>query len=516
MLTMKYLAFLLCLILFIASCTEKDSVKPDIDEEIKEVEYDYTSPAKYNLNIVYFLPADVSERNESHKRLSEILLHGQQFFKKNMTEYDFTDKTFNLLDELHNRVKIIYINAHKSTGNYKYNGGGGKIIEEVDAYFLAHPQEKSSDHTLIFTPVLDQDNADVPFYGLGRYCFALDYNDMDVKYFREDSKRGRDATKYIGGLLHELGHGLNLPHNQQKVSEVDDLSKGTSLMGAGNFTYGATPTFLTRSSCAILNNCQVFSKSTDQFYTGASLEIKNIEAIYQDGKLKLSGSFETDQKVNHIAFYNDPADNNSDYDAVTWAAPVLGDNGFEMEMPINELFKKQNTPYVLKLRFCHVNGEITSYSYAYSFVDDIPVIEFGDRENFDRGIWSVIDFSSQENGEVASYILDGDKLTFWHSRWSQNATSYPHYITVDMGESLDVSGFSFLQRDGQRKVKDIEILVSVDGEKWESQGNFELKSINTLHHIMLPFKTQIRYFKVNAKSAFDGNQFAAMADIMCF
>ena len=152
----------------------------------------------------------------------------------------------------------------------------------------------------------------------------------------------------------------------------------------------------------------------------------------------------------------------------------------------------------------------------YRIEDDIPVIEFGDRENFDRGIWSVIDFSSQENGEVASYILDGDKLTFWHSRWSQNATSYPHYITVDMGESLDVSGFSFLQRDGQRKVKDIEILVSVDGEKWESQGNFELKSINTLHHIMLPFKTQIRYFKVNAKSAFDGNQFAAMADIMCF
>ena len=92
-------------------------------------------------------------------------------------------------------------------------------------------------------------------------------------------------------------------------------------------------------------------------------------------------------------------------------------------------------------------------------------------------------------------MLDDDKSTFWHSRWSTDATTFPHHLTIDMAEVLDVSGFSFLQPDGQRKVKDIEIFVSQDNSNWKSMGDYELQKINTLHHVSLPGKTSFRYFK---------------------
>lgn len=512
---------LLVLIFFavVISCSqenneiEEEVVTPTEEEEI----FNYTSQAKYNLNIIYFIPNDIENLNESHRRLSEIFLHGQNFYKENMNEYGFGNKTYNLkIDEDKQRVKITYINGKFSTSNYPYEGGGAIIKEEVEAYFTSNSEEFDSDHTIVIVPVEDEDNPDVPFYGWGRWCFALDYVNMDVKYFKENSKKGRDATKYIGGLLHELGHGLNLPHNKQKYSESNNAEKGTSLMGSGNYTYGNTPTFLTKASCAILNNNQIFNNSESISYGGASLQIESIQAVFENGEIKLSGKFETDVEVNYIGYYNDPADDNADYDAVTWAEPVVNGNEFSVVMPIYELHKKGDTPYVLRLRFCHVNGEISTLSYGYTFSNNEPKIEFGDKNYLDRSKWEVISYSSEEDDGLASFIIDNNPATFWHSNWKQDASSYPHNIVIDMNEELTVEGFSFLQRDGMRKVKDVEILISADNENWQSQGNFTLKNINTIHHINLPKKETFRYFKIIAKSAFDGEQFAAMAEIKCF
>lgn len=516
----------LCLILLaFTNCsedsftTENQMVDPIAEDEV----FNYTSVTKYNLNIVYFIPKDATNRINSHKRISEILLHGQQFYKQNMNRYGFTNKTFNLLiDKDKNRVKINYVNGKFNNSYYPYEEGGSKVIEEIEAYFLANPTEKNSDHTLILMPVNDQDNPDVPFYGLGRWCFALDYNGMDVQYFGGSSKLSSDATKYIGGLLHELGHGLNLPHNKQKKSEYENPKKGTSLMGAGNYTYGSSPTFLTEASCSILNNNQIFNNSENEFYTGASAQIVSIQGNFNNGDLNISGTFQSDIAVNYIGFYNDPAEDNADYDAITWATSVTGNSSFNISMPIDELDKKENTPYILKLSLNHVNGNISNFSYSYRFNNNEPIIEFGDKDYLDRSNWSILSYSSQEDngGEgdtgYAAHILDNDSNTYWHSCWSGCSASYPHNIVVDTNETITVNGFSFLQRDGSRKIKDIEILVSMDNNNWESKVNFTLKKINAIQHITLTSETTFRYFKIISKSAFDEQEFAALAEVKCF
>ncbi len=525
----SFLNSIIILFILLSGCSKStdmatnNSENEENNEEETEETFNYTSEAAYNLNIVYFIPKGGSKRKDAHRRLSEILIQGQDFYKQHMMRYGFGEKTFHMLkDAEKNRVKIIFIDGKYSASNYPYEGGGGKMIEEIEAYFSTHPTEKTSEHVLVLSPVSDPTNSDAPYYGLGKWCFATDYDDMDIKHLGGSSTLSTRATTYIGGLLHELGHGLNLPHNKEKVSDISNTNKGTALMGAGNYTYGNTPTFLTEASCAILNNNQIFNTNNDHFYTGASARIETIQATYINGNLNITGAINSDIPVNYVGFYNDPADDNADYDAVTWATPTHG-NDFSISMPINELHKKGDTEYVLRLRLNHTSGDITNVSYAYKFKNDIPIIEFGDQDYLDRSNWTINSYSSQEDGGgenntgFATHLLDDNPETYWHSCWSNCSTNYPHHIIIDTGETISAKGFSFLQRSNlSRAIKDIEILVSTDNQNWNSLGSFALKEINSIHHINLDNTTSFRYFKIVANSAFDGQQFASLAEIKCF
>ncbi|QNL50669.1 hypothetical protein H8S90_03455 [Olivibacter sp. SDN3] len=50
--------------------------------------------------------------------------------------------------------------------------------------------------------------------------------------------------------------------------------------------------------------------------------------------------------------------------------------------------------------------------------------------------------------------------------------------TVDMGEARDVDGFFFAQKNGDRKIKELEVQVSNDNGSWESIGLFGFANID--------------------------------------
>ncbi|SFW56946.1 F5/8 type C domain-containing protein [Sinomicrobium oceani] len=134
--------------------------------------------------------------------------------------------------------------------------------------------------------------------------------------------------------------------------------------------------------------------------------------------------------------------------------------------------------------------------------------------------WLIAGYSSQETGGEngrASNAIDGDPATYWHSQWSgDNPAVYPHYIAVDMKEVTTLNGFTLTQRDGQRKVKDIELQVSNDNNNWESIGDYVLDDTEMAQNIDLPESRSFRYFKVIMKSAYDGLQFAALAEVTVY
>ncbi|KQC00158.1 discoidin domain-containing protein [Pedobacter sp. Hv1] len=485
----------------------------------------FGSDRAHNLNIIYFVPKDLDTVPGYKKRLSEILLMGQKFYKEEMTRLGYTDKTFGLWVNDKNRVKIVTIFGTKTKSEYPREGGSGAIAAEINAYFAANPKDQTSVHSLILLPPYgynaDGTPIDGPFYGTGKWCYAMDYEGLEPKYIGTSK-----FTKWYGGMMHELGHGLNLPHNCVKMTEKASL--GTALMGAGNYTLSLSKTSLTATDAAVLNANQIFNIDDKTYYGAVNASISTISANYDAAKasILISGKYATNNKVNSIVYYNDPNVNNEglgvnkDYNAVTWESKPFGTNEFKIEIPLADLEFKGNTEYELRIGLVHENGTVKSFSYLYKFVNNIPVLEFGTRNELSKQGWSVSSFSSEEtSGEGATdgradKLIDGDLNSYWHSKWTGTAANYPHQVTIDMGSAKSIDGIALAQRNTlSRSVKDFEILVSTDGQNFSSAGNYVLANSSSVQYFNLPTKQTIRYFKIIAKSAHDGDKYAALAEI---
>lgn len=495
-------------------------------------EFNYTSDKTRNLNVVYFIPNDITVPADYHRRLSEILLNVQDFFGKEMDRNGYGYKTFGLLkDNVKKRIKLIVITGSKGGSAYPYSGGSSAVQTEINNYRAAHPAEFTGDHYLVILPATNYDaNGEpggVPFYGTGKFCYALDYADQDIKYLGTGGTLGTRATKWIGGMVHELGHGLNLPHNRQKYASESSL--GMALMWAGNSTWGISKTFLTAADCAVLNTNQIFNSGNDAYYDSVTASVKNIQASYDDTKaaIVISGKYSTTSPVKDIVYFNDPNVNNEgtgvnkDYNAITWTSKTIGTDGFAIEIPIVDLeYKTDNIPYELKVKLVHQNGNVTETSYSYTFLSGKPVLNFSTRTEIPKTGWSVVSFSSEETaGEpapngFAANLIDGNASTYWHSKWSGIAAVYPHEFVIDMGSSKTANGLAITQRSGlSRAIKNAELFTSTDGINFTSAGSYTFTNSNGSQYFDFVAPKTFRYFKVVTSNAWDGLQFASLAEV---
>lgn len=318
------------------------------------------------LNVVYFLGSDTEPVPDYERRLSELLLYLQQFYGREMQRHGYGARSFGLDIKSPGRVNIIEYKAKNPEAHYPYeNGGGWKAAQELEEFFKANPDRKKSQHTLVIMPTWNDEKngpdnpGGVPFYGMGRNCFALDYPAFDIKHLGQKTREGQLLTKWYGGLAHELGHGLNLPHNHQTAS--DGKKYGTALMGAGNYTFGTSPTFLTPASCALLDACEVFSVTPAQkFYEGRpEVEIKDTAISFKGDQILISGSYKSPQTVKALNVYvqDPPYAVNQDYDAVSFSQRLEKKSGkFSMKIDKKELDGLTNNEFRISLMFILANG----------------------------------------------------------------------------------------------------------------------------------------------------------------
>lgn len=490
----------------------------------------FTSDHDKNLTVVYFIPNDNDTIPGWKTRLGAILLRAQQFYGEQMQARGYGFKTFGLLrDTAAKQVKIIVINGSQPKANYPYEGGSTAVAAEVNAYKATHPADFTSDHVLVIMPAASYDaNGEpggVPFYGTGRWDYALDYPDFDLQYLGQNTTLGNRATKWIGGMFHEMGHGLNLPHNKELVSQKNDPNFGTTLMGGGNYTYGKSPTFLSPADCAILNVNQVFQTSSSiTYYTAVSATIKRIYSSYNvtSGNIIVSGKFQSNTPVTNIVYYLDPNVNNEgvgtnkDYNANTWKSDVIGTDSFYVQVPIAEMQVKGTTPYELKVKLVHQNGTVFQTIYPFDFVNNVPVIDI--TSDMDKTAWSVIGQSSQEGSYPATNLIDENQSTYWRSRHTSSPASLPHTFRVDMGSVKTLNGFTLSQRvDGLKTVKNIEVQLSNNPTtNFVTVGTFEVPNNNRKTKFPFSAPQTARYFRLVVTSNWDGTNDSGIGEVGMF
>lgn len=125
--------------------------------------------------------------------------------------------------------------------------------------------------------------------------------------------------------------------------------------------------------------------------------------------------------------------------------------------------------------------------------------------------------SSQEPDEGdASYLVDGDPSTIWHTMYSITLAKYPHWVDFDASKQKIIKGFTYLARqDGSLNgcIKDYEIYVSNDNKTWGEpvvKGSFEKTA--KLQKVMFGKPVKARYVRLRALNEQSGQDYASGAE----
>ncbi|MFT5131352.1 MAG: hypothetical protein ACI8W8_004988, partial [Rhodothermales bacterium] len=174
-------------------------------------------------------------------------------------------------------------------------------------------------------------------------------------------------TKYLGGTIHELGHGLGLPHNSQTRDESRTL--GTALMGAGNHTYRRElwskkkGTFLTFPSAARLASHPLFTGSNHGRETDGKSRLDDLQFGGEGSTLHITGKLAATPGAYAVIAYLDP-DGGGDYDAVPTAVAVR-DNSFQID---SRCIKSGR--HSLRISVCHLNGAVSTHRFTLNANDE--------------------------------------------------------------------------------------------------------------------------------------------------
>ncbi|MDB2429009.1 NPCBM/NEW2 domain-containing protein [Akkermansiaceae bacterium] len=347
-----------------------------------------------SLHFVLWTPNDRKPPANYEARLTRMMEHIQEFYAKEMKRLGFGPRSINLPYSKPGQLKIHLIEGNHPTSHYGRPSGSEIRIECLPALKKAGI-DADRETIVLFCNLATWDEKKLifkhnsPYYAGGNFqrgtAWQLDSPELDPKNIPlkkpmiQDGEYGRISlgkhnSIFIGGVCHELGHALGLPHCRERP---DEAARGTALMGSGNRSYGdelrgeGKGSFLTLAHALRLASHPQFSGSTKEFNSPSSAEIKELSISAEGKAIEVSGSVVANPPVYAVVAYFDP-EGGSDYNATT--ATAIPDTNGNFTLSCDALPAGKSGE--LRLIPLHVNGSTngwmsqTKFKYPYAISKD--------------------------------------------------------------------------------------------------------------------------------------------------
>ncbi|MDF1753279.1 MAG: NPCBM/NEW2 domain-containing protein [Verrucomicrobiales bacterium] len=340
------------------------------------------------LHIVCWRPQDRDFASGYRERIPRIMRHIQTFYADEMERLGFGLRTFQL--DYDNEG---YLVLHEAVGEGNFadyhKPDGERIKSECWPVLKEAGINPARETVLIFTNLSEWDPEKKtfvhksPYYARGNFrlgvAWQLDSPELDTTnlslkepmiYDGEygEISLGQHNSIFIGGIAHELGHGLGLPHCTARKDEGEAL--GTALMGSGNRTYyeqlrgEGKGSFITLAHALRLASHPQFSGSVKGLNLPASARFSEMDVVAHDGGFTISGAVSSGVPVYAVIAYLDPKDR-GDYDSTTHSTVPDEDGRFSLKCTAIEAGK----PAQVRLYALMANGATSRWSGAYQVTD---------------------------------------------------------------------------------------------------------------------------------------------------
>lgn len=348
------------------------------------------------LHIVYWTPSDKAPAERYQERLQTILEDIQKFYIKQMGRLGFENHGIKLDHDDTGELKIHLVTGTGTYDKYAVNSGR-QIRQECLPVLEAAGIDGNKETIVIFCnmSVWNEEHRTIrqnsPYYASGSNtngtAWQVDSPILELKYLTEKKAQVRDGqygkislgkynTIFIGGIAHELGHALSLPHNKARTDEAEEF--GVALMGSGNRAYGdelrgeGKGAFLTLAHGLKLASHPMFSGHTAKMGEPANTALSELSFKNHGKSFTVSGKVTGSIPPYAVLAYMDPK-GGGDYNATTTSTIPDVDGNFSLHCDALESGKAAD----LNLVFLHANGRSTSnasagrqYSYPYNVAKD--------------------------------------------------------------------------------------------------------------------------------------------------
>lgn len=339
--------------------------------------------AKPLLRVVYFHGKDRQPLPDYQARLTRVMDDISHFYRDGLKDCGIASDGLPLEKDGEGKLVLHMVQGQHESAHYNYESGGeteaeirkalaGKIDLDREFVLILYGQcwEIPDGRWGFYSPYYGKPGS-CQRWGL---CHAADCQFLDPQLLTEKTKRlrywehygDRDQSMaefnsfYLGGIAHELGHGLGLPHDCESPKENGE--RGISLMGSGNLTYrnnlwkpGARESYLSIASAVRLASHPLVTGSHAGRFEAAAGSFTGLEISGEGREIELRGKVTAKIPAYAVMVYVDPP-GRSDYNARTWVVPVT-DGSFDLEgveVPAEDVD--------LRLVACHMNGETTGIS----------------------------------------------------------------------------------------------------------------------------------------------------------